>query len=44
MNLLSDISQPLLEQQTVELYLKHDIRLVEAAAYDCEAIERAFHS
>jgi trans-AT polyketide synthase, acyltransferase and oxidoreductase domains len=33
MNLLSDISQPVLEQQTVELYLKRGVRFVEAAAY-----------
>jgi trans-AT polyketide synthase/acyltransferase/oxidoreductase domain-containing protein len=33
MNLLSDLSQPELEERTVELFLKHDIRFVEAAAY-----------
>jgi trans-AT polyketide synthase/acyltransferase/oxidoreductase domain-containing protein len=33
MNLLSDLSQPELEERTVELFLKHGVRFVEAAAY-----------
>jgi trans-AT polyketide synthase/acyltransferase/oxidoreductase domain-containing protein len=33
MNLLSDLSQPELEESTVELFLKHSVRFVEAAAY-----------
>src|SRR4051794_22851935 len=33
MNLLSDLSQPQLEERTVELFLRHGVRFVEAAAY-----------
>jgi trans-AT polyketide synthase/acyltransferase/oxidoreductase domain-containing protein len=33
MNLLSNLERPQLEEQTVELYLKHDVRYVEAAAF-----------
>lgn len=33
MNLLSDLSQPELEQRTVELFLKCGVRFIEAAAY-----------
>jgi trans-AT polyketide synthase/acyltransferase/oxidoreductase domain-containing protein len=33
MNLLHSIDEPELERATVELYLRHDVRFVEAAAY-----------
>lgn len=33
MNLLSDPLRPDLEERTVDLYLKHDVRVVEASAY-----------
>jgi len=33
MNLLSDINRPRLEEQSVNLYLHHGVRFVEAAAY-----------
>jgi trans-AT polyketide synthase/acyltransferase/oxidoreductase domain-containing protein len=33
MNLLGDLSQPELEQRTVEIFFRHGIRFVEAAAY-----------
>lgn len=33
MNLLSDISQPELEQRTIELFLKCGVRFIEASAY-----------
>jgi trans-AT polyketide synthase/acyltransferase/oxidoreductase domain-containing protein len=33
MNLLSDLSQPELEQRTVELFFKYGVRFIEAAAY-----------
>jgi trans-AT polyketide synthase/acyltransferase/oxidoreductase domain-containing protein len=33
MNLLTDSSRPELEEQTVELFMKHGVRFIEAAAY-----------
>ncbi|MEU7693424.1 ACP S-malonyltransferase [Microbispora hainanensis] len=33
MNLLNDLDDPAREERTVTLYLKHDVRFVEAAAY-----------
>ncbi|MEU6426887.1 ACP S-malonyltransferase [Microbispora sp. NPDC046973] len=33
MNLLNDLDDPAREERTVALYLKHDVRFVEAAAY-----------
>jgi trans-AT polyketide synthase/acyltransferase/oxidoreductase domain-containing protein len=33
MNLLSNLDHPALEEQTVELFLKHDVQYVEAAAF-----------